>query len=79
MWSFKRKRPDKPLGAARIDVVYGVPVKTFTGNCMVFQHTADGHCVGRCYHSTYNGVCPLHGDVSRWLRFDPNWPNDYEV
>lgn len=40
---------------------------TFTGTCPVRQHTGDGDYVGRCYHSTYNGVCYLHGDVSQWL------------
>lgn len=39
----------------------------FTGNCPIRQHTADGAYVGRCDHSTYSGVCHLHGDVSRWL------------
>lgn len=39
----------------------------FTGTCPVRQHTADGHYVGRCYHSTYEGRCHLHGDVSVWL------------
>jgi hypothetical protein len=39
----------------------------FTGNCPVRQHTADGAYVGRCYHSTYDGHCHLHGDVLRWL------------
>jgi hypothetical protein len=66
MWPFKRK--PKP--------------KVFTGNCMVRQHTMDGHYIGRCYHSTYNGVCHVHGDVSVWL-CDPSmtlwdWPNDYD-
>jgi hypothetical protein len=44
--------------------------KPFTGNCPVRQHTGDGAFVGRCWHSTYGGVCPLHGDVSGWLEDD---------
>jgi hypothetical protein len=63
MWPFKRKAPRK---------------RVFTGNCMVFQHTADGHCVGRCYYSTYGGVCHLHGDVSAWIEYG-DWPNDYDL
>jgi hypothetical protein len=43
------------------------PRPEFTGNCPVRQHTADGVYVGRCWHSTYDGRCHLHGDVSRWL------------
>lgn len=42
----------------------------FTGNCPVRQHTADGAGVGRCWHSTYQGVCPVHGEVSEWLKPD---------
>jgi hypothetical protein len=66
----------------------------FTGNCMVRQHTMDGHYVGRCYHSTYNDVCPIHGNVGEWLADYPGmisngndaeitwmraWPKDYEL
>lgn len=61
-WPFKRK-PDP---------------RVFTGNCLVYQHTADGACVGRCWHSTYNGVCHLHGDVSAWLEHG-DWPDDYSL
>lgn len=46
--------------------------RTFTGNCPVRQHTADGAYVGRCWYSTYNGRCDLHGDVSRFLAPDAN-------
>lgn len=55
--------------------------KVFTGNCMVRQHTGDGVYVGRCYHSTYNGRCHLHGDVSTYLAHGEwdGWPNDYEI
>lgn len=41
--------------------------RTFTGSCPVREHTFDGQFVGRCYHSTYDGVCHIHGDVSKWL------------
>lgn len=41
--------------------------RVFTGTCPVRQHTGDGAYVGRCYHSTYDGICHLHGDVSHWL------------
>jgi hypothetical protein len=44
----------------------------FTGSCPVRQHTGDGNYVGRCYHSTYNGRCHLHGDVSRFLGESPD-------
>ena len=65
--------------------------KQFTGNCLVRQHTGDGVYVGRCYYSTYNNVCHLHGDVSEWLELDDDiaggvsienyraWPNDYDL
>lgn len=54
--------------------------RAFTGNCLVRQHTGDGHFVGRCYHSTYANVCPVHGDVSAWLPGDyGDWPRDYEL
>jgi hypothetical protein len=39
----------------------------FTGSCPVREHQAGGAYVGRCFHSTYGGVCHVHGDVSRWL------------
>lgn len=64
MWPFKRKLERKPI---------------FTGNCMVRQHTGDGDCVGRCWHSTHDGVCHLHGDVSVYLDDLARWPNDYEL
>lgn len=52
----------------------------FTGNCLVFEHTADGGYVGRCWFSTYDFLCPRHGDVSKWsLSADPHWPNDYQL
>lgn len=54
----------------------------FTGNCMIRQYTADGDYVGNCYYSTYDGVCPHHGDVSEWLGFVTayaGWPRDFEL
>jgi hypothetical protein len=51
-WNRRPERPEPPL---------------FTGSCPVRQHTADGDYVGRCCHSTYDGLCHLHGDVSQWL------------
>lgn len=42
----------------------------FTGNCPVRPHTADGAYIGRCDHSTHDGRCHLHGDVSRCLGDD---------
>jgi hypothetical protein len=65
VWPFKRN--DDP------------PLRAFTGNCMVRQHTMDGYSVGRCWHSTYNGVCHLHGNVSIYLDDVARWPNDYEL
>ena len=69
---FRRKPKPKP--------------EVFTGNCLVRQHTGDGFYVGRCYHSTYNDVCPVHGNVAEWLSDDPDdlqsyraWPKDYEL
>lgn len=42
-----------------------------------------GRSCGACYHSTYDGVCHRHGDVSRWLyQASPDydqWPNDFEL
>lgn len=65
------------------------PSREFTGNCFVKQTTGDGDYVGRCYHSTYDGDCPLHGDVTIWLTksgapnmFPDNWivwPYDHEL
>lgn len=74
MWPFKRKTFK--------------PEPVFTGNCMVRQHTGDGDFVGRCYHSTYDGRCHVHGDVSAYLELAPIgevlgakdvWPNDHEL
>jgi hypothetical protein len=65
MWHpFKRKPEPEP--------------RVFTGNCMVWQHDGDGRSVGRCYHSTYNGVCHLHGDVAAWIVYG-DWPDDYDL
>lgn len=44
--------------------------RPFTGTCPVRQHTADGAYVGRCWHSTYDSVCPLHGQVRYFLGDD---------
>lgn len=57
-------------------------VPAFTGNCMVRQYTGDGHPVGPCWHSTYNGLCPLHGDVTAYLpdgRLGLSWPAEYQL
>jgi len=43
------------------------PEFPFTGNCPVRSRTGDGVSVGRCWHSTYAGVCPIHGDVQQWI------------
>jgi hypothetical protein len=51
------------------------PSVQFTGNCPVRQHTADGAFVGRCWHSTYDGYCPSHGKVSKWLGEDADLAN----
>lgn len=59
------------------------PAPPFTGNCLVRQHTMDGHYVGRCYHSTYGDVCHVHGNVGEWLSDGDegfvDWPRDYEL
>lgn len=63
------------------------PERVFTGNCMVRCHTMDGYPIGRCYHSTYDGVCHVHGDVRPWLPSDPRlvvdgysaWPSDKDL
>ena len=39
----------------------------FTGTCPVRLRTGDGHSVGPCYHSTYEGYCPTHGGVGSFL------------
>lgn len=39
----------------------------FTGACTVRERTGDGVPVGRCFHATYDGICPRHGDVRQWL------------
>lgn len=66
MWPFKRKA-DPVLAPA------------FTGNCMVRQHTGDNAWVGPCWHSTYNGICPTHGNVAVYLDDLARWPNDFEL
>lgn len=61
--------------------------KQFTGTCYVREYTADGFSVGACYHPTYDGQCPRHGDVMDYLSFaagDPRravkpWPADYNL
>jgi hypothetical protein len=54
------------------------PVESiFTGNCLVREFTGDGVSVG-CYHSTYNGICPRHGDVTEHFALH-NWPRDFEL
>lgn len=56
------------------------PPRVFTGNCYVQQTTGDGAHIGACYHSTYNGVCHVHGDVTRWLDGPyGDWPVDIEL
>lgn len=67
---FRRIRPFKHIP--------DIP-RVFTGNCMVRQHTMDRHPVGPCWHSTYDGVCHLHGDVSIYLPGELTWPNDYDL
>jgi hypothetical protein len=63
LWPWRRRIDDPPI--------------EFTGNCLVRQHTGDGYYVGRCWHSTYNGSCHLHGDVTEWLDGDfMRWPSD---
>lgn len=51
----------------------------FTGNCMVRQHTMDKVSVGPCWHPTYNGRCPVHGNVTVYLDDLAHWPKDYEL
>jgi hypothetical protein len=51
----------------------------FSGNCMVRQHTGDGVDVGPCWHSTYDGVCHVHGNVAAWINGKTPWPNDYDL
>lgn len=70
LWPFKRKP----------ELVGFEP--RFTGNCMVWQTDGDGRSVGRCWHSTYDGRCHLHGDVSTYLGNLPEWagwPSDYDL
>jgi len=43
------------------------PQFSFTGNCPARSRTGDGVSVGRCWHSTYEGVCPIHGNVEAWI------------
>lgn len=31
--------------------------------CAVREYTADGVCVGRCWYTVVNGICPRHGNV----------------
>jgi hypothetical protein len=61
-----------------LDKLRAKPEPVFTGNCYVRSFTGDGHFTGRCYHSTYDGVCPLHRDVSVYLAY-AGWPRDFEL
>jgi hypothetical protein len=54
------------------------PEPAFSGNCLVRMYTGDGHSVGKCWHSTYDGVCPSHGDVTQYLQ-NYGWPRDFEL
>jgi hypothetical protein len=54
------------------------PEPEFTGICMVFEHAGDGAYVGRCYRSTYDYVCPAHGNVMSCLLDHSGWVNDWE-
>jgi hypothetical protein len=47
---------------------------SFTGNCPVRERVGDashpsglGDSIGRCWMSTYGGVCPRHGRVEQWI------------
>lgn len=60
------------------------PEPEFTGNCMVRQYTGDGDSVGPCWYATYDGQCPLHGDVSDYLEICSEhevdiWPADFNL
>ena len=40
-----------------------------TEHCPINEQTADGDCVGRCWHTLTDGkTCPRHGDVSDEVR-----------
>lgn len=59
-----------------------IEFREFTGNCMVREYTGDGAYIGNCYHSTYDGMCSRHGNVSEWLGWDTahaGWPRDFEL
>jgi hypothetical protein len=43
---------------------------TFTGNCPIREHTADGHYVGRCDFAHYDNVCPRHGLITDYPNND---------
>lgn len=58
MWPWRRKQASDPRTHAM-----------FTGNCVIREHTGDGHYVGRCDFATYNHICPRHGIVV-------DYPND---
>lgn len=59
-----------------------MPAPEFTGNCLVREFTGDGVYVGPCWYSTYDGECPRHGVVGRYLeggRDQGAWPRDFEL
>lgn len=39
-----------------------------TQNCPILERTGDGRTVGRCWFYCPDGVCPRHGDVSKYLQ-----------
>lgn len=36
-------------------------------NCPIIEQTGDGRPCGRCWYYCNAGICPRHGDVSKYL------------
>lgn len=51
----------------------------FENNCPIRERTGDGVAVGRCWFHCPNGVCPRHGDVTKYLFRLPKLTDENEL
>ena len=52
---------------------------TFDRNCPINEQTGDGTAVGRCWFYLVDGVCPRHGDVSKYVKLLPKCTLENEM
>lgn len=48
-------------------------------NCPIRERTGDGTPVGRCWHWCPGGICPRHGDVTKYLQRLPKTTDENEM